>query len=73
MSTLRRYLCAGCVRNMEQAQLVFKKIPGSEGEKQVCSWCGRKCYGADYLIMYGRGRKNAESKVVLPETEAETV
>lgn len=73
MKTLQRYLCIGCVKNMEQARLAFMKVPGSDAEKKACSWCGRKCYVADYLIMYGRGKTNAESKVVQPEAEAETV
>ena len=53
MKKLERYLCAGCVKNMEKAQLIFKKVPGTEGERKPCSWCGRSCYGAVYKIMYG--------------------
>ena len=56
MKKLERYLCAGCVKNMEKAQLIFKKVPGTEGSltmKRNCEWCGRSCYGASYKIMYG--------------------
>ena len=57
MKTCERYLCAGCMKNMEAAQIIFKKIPGTEGDRQKCEWCGRSCYGAKYKIMYGRKEK----------------
>ena len=61
MKKLERYLCAGCVRNMEQAQLIFKKVPGTDGEKKACQWCGRQCYGSTYKIMYGREIKRDDA------------
>lgn len=39
MNTIERYLCAECVKNMEQAGLVFKKVHGTEGDKSKCDWC----------------------------------
>lgn len=56
MKTAERYLCSGCVQDMKQAQLIFKPLPGTNGERQKCEWCGRLCYGARYKILYGRGR-----------------
>lgn len=54
MKTIERYLCAECVKAMEQAGLVFKKIPHTEGDKAKCEWCLKLRYGASYKIKYGR-------------------
>lgn len=56
MKKLRRYLCAACVQDMKKAQLIFRKIPDTEGSRDTCAWCRRKRYGAEYEILYGRGR-----------------
>lgn len=54
MKTIERYLCAECVKAMEQAGLIFKKIPHTEGDKAKCDWCLKLRYGASYKIKYGR-------------------
>ena len=54
MKTLERYLCAECAQMLRDAQLVYKKVPGAEGEKPECDWCRKRRYGAKYKIVYGR-------------------
>lgn len=54
MKKLRRYLCQDCAKDLKEAQLIFKKIPDTEGSKDMCAWCKRKRYGAEYEILYGR-------------------
>ena len=57
MKTLKRYLCAACEKGLADANLVYKKVPGTDGQRDTCAWCGRRCYGAEYEIQYGRDRK----------------
>lgn len=61
MKNVERYLCAGCMKSMEKAQLIFKKVPGTEGGRSNCAWCGRSCYGAFYKIAYGGGKRNGNA------------
>lgn len=56
MKTLERYLCIECAQMLRDAGLIYKKVPGSEGEKAECEWCHKKRYGAGYRIRYG-GKK----------------
>ena len=56
MSELERYLCETCRRMLDDAQLVYKKVPNTEGEKQYCDWCRYRRFGARYKIQFGRGR-----------------
>lgn len=55
MKTVVRYLCTECVQDMKDAGLIFRKLPGTEGNKDECAWCHRRRYGAEYEICYGRG------------------
>lgn len=54
MTTIERFLCEICRQQLDGAGLVYKKVPGTEGEKQRCDWCKEKHYGARYLIRFGR-------------------
>lgn len=54
MKTIERYLCIECAQMLRDAQLVYKKVPGREGDKPVCDWCHKKRYGTAYQIQYGR-------------------
>lgn len=54
MKTLDRYLCAECAQMLRDAQLVFKKIPSTQGDKPECDWCHKRRYGSQYKIKYGR-------------------
>ena len=53
MKTVEKYLCSEHAQWLKDAGLIFKKVPGSEGERDECDWCGRVCYGARYKIRYG--------------------
>ena len=51
--TVDRFLCRDCEQNLKDAQLVYKKIPGTENADR-CEWCKARRYGAKYRIKYGR-------------------
>lgn len=50
------YACVDCERDLTAAQLVHKKVPGSEGSCE-CGFCHQKRYCTMYRIQYGRGRR----------------
>lgn len=54
MKTIDRYLCADCERNLREAQIIYKKIPNTQGEKDRCEWCRKMRSGSMYRIRYGR-------------------
>ena len=55
--TIRRALCVDCAGTLRDAQLVFRKIPGTDGEEPKCAWCRQRRYTSTYEIRYGRGRE----------------
>ena len=52
--TADRFLCKDHEQWLKDAQLVYKKIPGTENADR-CEWCKARRYGAKYRIKYGRG------------------
>ena len=55
MKTADRMLCVDCLKTLQDAQLVFKKLPGME-DSTVCAFCHRKRFCSAYRIQYGRER-----------------
>lgn len=56
MKEVQRYLCQDCMKNLSDAQLVYKKIPGSE-DSQECEWCRKRRYCTKVRILYGRDKE----------------
>lgn len=54
MMTIDRFLCRACERNMREAQLVYKKLPGTD-DAEECAWCHERKLGAVYRIKTGKG------------------
>jgi hypothetical protein len=61
MKTIERYLCAECAQVLRESQVVFRRLPNTDGAEPKCDWCRKKRYGAKYLIRYGKegGKGNA--------------
>lgn len=55
--TMKRALCAECAQTLRDAQLVFRKLPGTEGAEPRCAWCRQRRYTSGYEIQYGRERR----------------
>lgn len=56
MKSIDRYLCCECAKTLRDAQLVFKKVPNTEGQQPKCDWCHFPRFGTAYRIRYGGKR-----------------
>ena len=57
MKTIDHYLCRDCEQDLKTAGLIYKRVPGCEGEQPVCDFCRQRRFTAKYRIQYGRREK----------------
>lgn len=64
---VNRYLCKDCEQSLRQSNLIYRKMPNSEGSYDRCQWCHRRCYGAAFVIRYAEKKEQTYQKKTKPE------
>lgn len=54
MKTADRDLCQSCRQILHDSKMIYKIVPGHEGDAEWCAWCKRKKPTSRYRIQYER-------------------
>ena len=58
---MERVLCPDCKKIMQEAHVVMKRVPNTEGTA-ACCWCHKRRYCTKYLVRFGKGDCDEENE-----------